>query len=127
MELAKSKLKGKASPKAPDLGKLYAWEKPSPKPKKKGVAQERPLSPSQKKHFSDTHLKSQVKQSDQGIAGPQPPRKESVQSLKTSRSLIQRAHTSARAQHTHTHTQRQTQTHTRALVRKHVRKHHSRM
>jgi hypothetical protein len=85
VELAKSKLKGASSPKVPDLGKLYAWEKPSPKPKKKGVSLERPVSPPQRKHF-DAILQSQVKQSRQGIAGPQPPTREAVQSLKTSRS-----------------------------------------
>ena len=48
--------------------------------------QERPISPSQRKHFSTTHLKSNVTQSNAGIAGPQPPQREAVRSLKTDRS-----------------------------------------
>ena len=82
--MSNSKLSNTAS-KAPDLGKAYAWEKSSPKPKRKGVAQERPVSPSQRKHF-ESHLKSKVSQKDGVIAGPQPPLHETTQSLKTDRS-----------------------------------------
>lgn len=75
VEMAKAKLSttkcGVKSPRAPDLGKAYAWEKPSATPRRKGASLEQHASPSQKKHYAAIY-KSSVTQNDAGIAGPQP-------------------------------------------------------
>lgn len=90
VEMAKAKLStskcGIKSPQVPDLGKAYAWERTSTTPKKKGMAVEKPMTPTQRKHYAAVH-KSNLTQNNAGIAGPQPTAKddETLRGPRTSR------------------------------------------